>query len=379
MQTKIRVLHIAQAAGGVDRYLRSLLKYFDREKFENILLCSYYFKKDDYDDITDDFIQINMQRKISAKHDLSSVRQIRKVIKSLKPDVVYMHSSKAGAIGRIADLGISNVRIYNPHGWAFNMDCGKKKQAMYRIIEKMLALFTTQFVCISEAEKESAVQNKIANAKKFNVILNGIDIENCNKQLNNGIPRKKIGIPDDAFVIGQIGRISKQKSPDVFIRAAAKIKDAIPNAYFMLVGDGDMKDGILQYAIENGIDDPLKITGWVENPLSYATVFDVAALLSRWEGFGLVLPEYMLAQKPIVACETDAIPTLIDNRVNGLLVPVESPQAVCDAVTELYNNSQLRTQLIENGKIEVYEKFDAQRVSDEHKKLIFNLLCDKKK
>lgn len=220
MQTKIRVLHIAQAAGGVDRYLRSLLKYFDREKFENILLCSYYFKKDDYDDITDDFIQINMQRKISAKHDLSSVRQIRKVIKSLKPDVVYMHSSKAGAIGRIADLGISNVRIYNPHGWAFNMDCGKKKQAMYRIIEKMLALFTTQFVCISEAEKESAVQNKIANAKKFNVILNGIDIENCNKQLNNGIPRKKIGIPDDAFVIGQIGRISKQKSPDVFIRAA---------------------------------------------------------------------------------------------------------------------------------------------------------------
>ena len=54
MQTKIRVLHIAQAAGGVDRYLRSLLKYFDREKFENILLCSYDFKKDDYDEITDD-------------------------------------------------------------------------------------------------------------------------------------------------------------------------------------------------------------------------------------------------------------------------------------------------------------------------------------
>lgn len=67
-----------------------------------------------------------MQREISAKHDLSSVRQVRKVIKSLKPDVVYMHSSKAGAIGRIADLGISNIRIYNPHGWAFNMDCGKK-------------------------------------------------------------------------------------------------------------------------------------------------------------------------------------------------------------------------------------------------------------
>ncbi len=249
---------------------------------------------------------------------------------------------------------------------------------MYRIIEKMLALFTTQFVCISEAEKESAVINKIANAEKLTVILNGIDIENCNKQLNNGISREKIGIPEDAFVIGQVGRISKQKSPDVFVRAAVKIKGAIPNAYFVLVGNGEMKDEILQYAKENGLDDSLKITGWVENPLSYVTTFDAATLLSRWEGFGLVLPEYMLAQKPIVACETDAIPTLINNGVNGLLVPVESPQAVCDAVTELYHNSQLRAQLIENGKKAVYEKFDAQRVSDEHKKLIFNLLFDKK-
>lgn len=378
MHTKIKVLHIAQAAGGVDRYLQSLLKYSDHKKFENILLCSYDFNKEDYNGITDDFIQINMQREISAKNDLASIRQVRKVIKSVKPDVVYMHSSKAGAIGRIADLGISNIKIYNPHGWAFNMDCGKKKQAMYRIIEKMLALFTTQFVCISEAEKESAVINKIANAEKLTVILNGIDIENCNKQLNNGISREKIGIPEDAFVIGQVGRISKQKSPDVFVRAAVKIKGAIPNAYFVLVGNGEMKDEILQYAKENGLDDSLKITGWVENPLSYVTTFDAATLLSRWEGFGLVLPEYMLAQKPIVACETDAIPTLINNGVNGLLVPVESPQAVCDAVTELYHNSQLRAQLIENGKKAVYEKFDAQRVSDEHKKLIFNLLFDKK-
>ena len=116
MQTKIRVLHIAQAAGGVDRYLRSLLKYFDREKFENILLCSYDFKKDDYDEITDDFIQINMQREISAKHDLSSVRQVRKVIKSLKPDVVYMHSSKAGAIGRIATFPTASAISFESFG-----------------------------------------------------------------------------------------------------------------------------------------------------------------------------------------------------------------------------------------------------------------------
>lgn len=185
------MLHITQAAGGVDRYSRSLLKYFDSEKFENILLYSYDFNKDDYDEISDDFIQINMQSEISIKYDLASIEQVRKVIKSVKPDVVYMHSSKAGAIGRIADLEISNIKIYNPHGWVFNMDCCKNKQIMYHIIEKVLCLFTPQFVCFSEAEKESTVQNKIANAKKFNVILNGIDIENCNEQIENGISREK--------------------------------------------------------------------------------------------------------------------------------------------------------------------------------------------
>lgn len=134
-------------------------------------------------------------------------------------------------------------------------------------------------------------------------------------RLKTGFQEKKIGIPEDAFVIGQVGRISKRKSPGIFIRAATKIKESISNAYFVLVGDGDMKDEILQYAEENGLTGSLKITGWVGNPPSYATTFDTAVLLSRWEGFGLVLPEYMLAQKPIVACESDAVPILIDNRV----------------------------------------------------------------
>ena len=186
MKRKIRILHVAQAAGGVDRYIRMLLKYLDKDKFANVLVCSQDFHEEDYRDLVDSFEQVEMTRSIGG-NDLKAIKEVRTLIKKYNPDIVYAHSSKAGAIARVADIGLKNRCVYNPHGWAFNMDCGKKKQAMYRIIEKMLALFTTQFVCISEAEKESAVQNKIAHTEKFNVILNGIDIENCNKQLNNGI------------------------------------------------------------------------------------------------------------------------------------------------------------------------------------------------
>ena len=372
MHKKTKVLHIAQAAGGVDRYLQSLLKYFDREKFENVLVCSNDFEEKDYKNIVDKFIVVKMQREISAKADFSAIKSVRKIIKNEKPDIVYVHSSKAGAIGRIADFGIKNKVVYNPHGWAFNMDCGNKKKLMYRMIEKFLSPLTNEFVCISDAEKVSAQENKITKDKKLNVILNGIDIENCKKQLANSVTRESLGIKDDAFVIGQVGRLSLQKSPDIFIQSAVKIKEKIKNAHFVLVGDGDMKEEVLSYARENGIENSLTITGWVDNPLSYVGLFDVATLLSRWEGFGLVLPEYMLAKKPIVACGVDAIPTVIDNNKTGVLVNAESPKETADAIYKIYSDSNFRNQLIENGTKAVYEKFDAKRVSLETEKLFLN-------
>lgn len=374
MEKKIKVLHIAQAAGGVDRYLRSLLKYFDKENFENILLCSGDYIKENYDDIVDKFIQIQMQREISFSADFSAVRNIRKVIKAEKPDVVYMHSSKAGAIGRIADFGINNKTFYNPHGWAFNMDCGNKKKTMYRLIEKFLSQFTDKIICISDAEKVSALDNKIAKEKKLDVILNGIDVENCKNQMLNSATRESLGIPKDFFVVGQVGRLSKQKSPDIFIQSAVKIKEKIPNAYFVLVGDGDMRDEVLSYAQAHNIQDSVTVTGWVENPLSYVGIFDMATLLSRWEGFGLVLPEYMLAKKPIVASGVDAIPTVIEDKKTGVLVKPETPDEVCDAVVKIYNDKNFRNRLIENAVNAVYEKFDAKRVSEQHKELFNEIM-----
>lgn len=121
---------MAQAAGGVDRYIRMLLKYLDKEKFENILVCSQDFNREDYDGLVDSFEQIEMNRAIGVS-DLNSIKEVRRLIKKYNPDIVYAHSSKAGAIARVADIGLKNHCVYNPHGWAFNMRCSDKKRAMY--------------------------------------------------------------------------------------------------------------------------------------------------------------------------------------------------------------------------------------------------------
>lgn len=369
---KIRILHVAQAAGGVDRYIRILLKYLDKDIFENILVCSQDFHEEDYKDITTNFEQLEMTRAIK-KSDIKTICKVRKLIKLYKPDIVYAHSSKAGAIARLADIGLKNYCVYNPHGWAFNMRCTEKERRIYTAIEKIAAPFCDKIICISDAEKQSALEKKICKEDKLQVIFNGVDIEEYESGVHGAVKRSELNIPEDAFVVGMVGRVSPQKAPDVFVKMAKLVKAKIPNAHFIIVGNGKQEEEIRKYAEYNGFLDSLHITGWIDNPMSYVELFDVACLLSRWEGFGLVLPEYMMAGKPIVASSVDAIPNIIRDGENGLLVKVDDAVGASESVIRFYDNPRLRQKCVEQGYQDVHDKYDVKRVSDEHKKIFQKL------
>ena len=371
---KIRILNVAQAAGGVDRYIRMLLKYLDKDKFENVLVCSQDFHEEDYKGLVISFEQIEMTRAIGG-NDLKAIKEVRALIKKYNPDIVYAHSSKAGAIARVADIGLRNHCVYNPHGWAFNMRCSAKKKAIYTMIEKIAAPFCDKIICISDAEKQSALDKKICKEDKLQIIFNGVDIEAYENGAHGAVKRRDLNIPEDAFVVGMVGRISQQKAPDVFIKMAKQVKDEVPNAHFIIVGSGNQEDEIRTYAKDNGFSDSLHITGWVDDPMSYVELFDVACLLSRWEGFGLALPEYMMASKPIVASRVDAIPNIIRDGKNGLLVEVDDATGASKAVLRIYQDDGLKNRLVMQGMEDVHNRFNARRVSEEHSKL-FNKEMD---
>lgn len=317
MNKQIRVLHVAEAAGGVERYLETLFKY-SKDKVENILVCSQNYDYEKFKKLADRIIVLKMAHDIEPSSDIKVERTLRRIIKQLKPDIVYAHSSKAGAFARIADLGLNNMVIYNPHGWAFNMQQSAKKKEMYKWIEKISAHFCDKIVCISDAEKESALREKICKPNKLQVIYNGIDLEEIEKTVP--MSRAQLGIPEDAFVVGMVGRLSKQKAPDTFVKAAKLIKEKIPNAFFLMVGDGELRDQVEDLINQYDLGSSFLITGWVDNPTAYMKIMNVGMLLSRWEGFGLVLPEYMACGVPIVATDVDAIPNIIKNGENGILV-----------------------------------------------------------
>lgn len=196
-----------------------------------------------------------------------------------------------------------------------------------------------------------------------------MDIEAYENGVHGTVKRGDLNIPENAFVVGMVGRISPQKAPDVFVKMAKQVKEKVPNAHFIIVGNGDQESDIRKYAADNGFSDSLHITGWVDNPMSYVELFDVACLLSRWEGFGLALPEYMMAGKPIVASRVDAIPNIIKDGENGLLVEVDDAAGASKAVLRIYKEKDLKEKIIAQGLEDVHNRFNARRVSEEHSKL----------
>lgn len=201
-----------------------------------------------------------------------------------------------------------------------------------------------------------------------------MDIESYENGVHGAVRRKDLNIPEDAFVVGMVGRMSPQKAPDVFTKMAKQVKEKVPNAHFIIVGNGDQESDIRKYVADNGFSESLHITGWVDDPMSYVELFDVACLLSRWEGFGLALPEYMMAGKPIVASRVDAIPNIIRDGENGLLVEVDDVAGASKAVMRICQEDGLKDRLVAQGLEDVHDRFDARRVSVEHERL-FERMC----
>lgn len=375
---KIKILHIAQSNGGVAEYLKMLIKYMDKSKFDIYVVTSkdYEIERDQFKKIGCKLHIVDMQREISIKSDFKAILNLRKYIKRIKPDIIHLHSSKAGALGRMASIFLNISIVYNAHGWAFDMNVGKKKKLMYVYVEKILAKFTDAIVNISDHEKNSQQKYKIKPKKYTTVIYNGIDLERYNVKYDIQKIKHELNIPLDSFVMGMVARISEQKSPELFIEVAKKLQEKLDNVYFILVGDGELRSRIEQLIDTYGLKDNFLITGWTNEVPKYISMFDVGVLTSKWEGFGLVLAEYMAAKKPVVAFNSGGIPNVVRDKYNGMLFDYGDIDSFYEAVINIKNNDEFREKLISNGYKVVNEKFNVERVAKEHEKLYLDLLTN---
>lgn len=114
-------MHIAECAGGVERYLTMLLPILRNEGFEQSLICSQNYNKEKFLSLVNAVRQTEISQSFSPIEIFKKVRIIRKYIKTMHPNIIYCHSSFAGGLGRLASIGMNCKVVYNPHGWAFNI------------------------------------------------------------------------------------------------------------------------------------------------------------------------------------------------------------------------------------------------------------------
>ena len=368
-------MHVAQAPGGVSVYIESLVKELNRGEFESILVCSQDYNQQQMAPYFDVIEQVWMERSIRISKIFKPVLATRRIIKKYKPDIVYCHSSIAGVVGRVAAIGCGTKALYNAHGWSFNMRVSPFFKFVFRLVEKSLALFTDKIVCVSNFEKKTAISGGICSPNKIEVVYNGVDVAGLQEKIAaSKVTRESLGIPHEAYVVGMVGRISKQKAPDVFVKIAKKIKESIPNAFFVIVGGGPDQELIEKQIRSFELSDAFLITGWVSNPHDYMALFDQPVLLSRWEAFGLALVEYMASRKAVVCTNADAMPEIVKSEENGIVVNVDDCESAARAVVRLFNDEKLRENMSNRALEMAKQSFDlsytVEKMSDLFKKMV---------
>ena len=366
--------------GGVLEYLYMFLNNFRDENYENILIVSqdYEERLEKFSNIVKEIHIVPMTRDIKLWQDLATTFKVRKLLKNIKPDILYLHSSKAGAYGRIAMLFNHKTKIlYNAHGWYFNAAISSKKKKVIALIEKILAIKTDKIINISKSEYDSALTYKIAPKKKMCIIENGIDFkkfEGCEKYRLE--TRKKYNINDNEIVIGVVGRMSEQKDPVTTIKAFNELYTKKKNIRLMYVGSGELEDEVMEYAKKNNLQKLVTITGWVNNAEEYIPAFDIAILPSKWEGFGLALIEYMACNKPIVASNVGGITDIIKDNINGLIFEAQENKELAEKIEILINDKELLEKIIKENK-KNRDKYDIKHLIERHEKLFQELITIK--
>ncbi|MCD0469426.1 glycosyltransferase [Flavobacterium sp. JAS] len=290
----MKVVHIIEAlGGGVYTYFRDLSTFFGDDEInkntETTILYSGNRKEIDPQKIKSEFsngvnlVQVNMVREFSPIQDLKSIYELTKELKRINPDVIHLHSSKAGVLGRIAYFLLFKKKklFYTPHGYSFlRTDISKSARKLYWSIEKKSQhFFGGTIVACGDTEYE--ISKKIGTSK---LVRNGIDLTAIQKQF---APYK-----NKKLTIGVMGRITFQKNPQFLNQIALNF----PDFNFVWIGDGELKSLITAPNI--------RITGWIldrKTVLKELNNIDIYMQISLWEGLPIAVLEAMALQKPVIA------------------------------------------------------------------------------
>lgn len=309
----------------------------------------------------------HLTRALCPTSDFAAYFSLTRFFKERRFDVVHTHSSKAGVIGRAAATKAQvPFVVHTVHGQAFHRYEKPWKNALYVHAERWAAKRCHKIYAVAQAMIDQCVDAGVAPPEKYMVVRSGMELEPYLEAKPDPVRREKLGIPENALVVGTIARLFPLKGYEYFIPAAAAVAKRCPKAHFLVVGDGVLTDQIKRQVADLGIADKFSFPGLVppsEIP-DHTALMDVLVHLSLREGLPRAIVQALATGKPAVGFDLDGTPEVVLDGETGRLVEPENVDAVIDAVIGLLDNPDEAKRMGENGRRLAKKMFDWRLMAD---------------
>lgn len=327
-----------------------------------------------------------MRRSINPMNDYRAYKEIRKIIRDFKPDIVHTHASKAGALGRLAAIHEKvPVIIHTFHGHVFHSYFGTFKTSVFKLIERYLAKRSSAIIAISEEQKrELTATHLICDPEKTHVIPLGFDLDRFaqNKEIKRKAFRTKWGIRENEIVVSIVGRLVPVKNHRMFLDAIAQLLNEEGLKFrALIVGDGELRSELEQYASEKKIpfsresgSAALIFTSWIKEVDEVLAASDIIALTSWNEGTPVSLIEAHAASCPVVTTNVGGVESIVKHGETGFLCTSGDTNAFRLHLKTLITDEKQRMQMADAASSRVMSKFHYNRLVQDMRGLYAQLL-----
>ena len=295
----------------------------------------------------------HLVRNLNPFSDIKALFSILKIIKKERPNIVFLQSTKAGFLGSIAGKLLRKRVLYRIGGWSFRDPRSWWMNKILFWMEKISAPLKDRIIVNSELDRQLAIDKKIAPPHKVVKIYNGIDPgavnflpkEEIRHKLESRITlaRRSLGVggnheSNSGILIGTIANLYATKGIEYLIEAVNilyNIQHTTYNIQFVVIGEGKERPKLEALIKKYNLEDKFFLIGRVPNAPRYLKAFDIFVLPSVKEGFPWVLLEAMAAEVPIISTKVGAVPEMIEDGKEGVLVPPKDSAALAKKISQL--------------------------------------------
>ncbi|NLY01159.1 MAG: glycosyltransferase family 4 protein [Rhodopirellula sp.] len=310
-----------------------------------------------------------LRRAVLPWRDLSSYLAVKQAIRRFQPDVVHTHSAKGGILGRAAatTLGVPAI-VHGVHGAPFHPYQSRAVRELIRVAERWAASRCHAFVSVADAMTDLMVEAGVAPREKFTTIYSGMEVEpflDCGQYRE--AMRRELGYRPEHIVIGKVARLFHLKGHADVVAAARRVVEEHPNARFLFVGDGLLRRSLEREIAAAGLEAYFQLVGLVppERIPQLLSAMDIVVHASLREGLARVLPQALIAGKPVVSYDVDGAREVVLSGETGYLTPPRSVAELSKAVCRLASHPEERERFGLEGRRRFTDRFRHQRMTEQ--------------